>query len=281
MRILTGSYRFLTDLPGDALYHQPRHWVDGSALWVIEGTLGMVQTGQGSDLLLRDGGFVGWLEGQWHKERVLGGSHRTRSVPVGSRLFEFQPQDEKKKIKKNHLRGDVWTELWERSGFRTVLRLRLYLSLWSLVQFPLVSLSSTANVFLSASLPTAVTHAQVSVNGGVGWVITETSVCCRYCWTRQDWWRTVQTILEFKHFMFWSSTATGSFLNLRTKDQICSERYQKLHGTVYKTLFLLKESRTTSICQVLKCSDHLSVSGSFHVCFLNLREKKIQMFLWK
>lgn len=45
-------------LSSNAFHHQPGYRHDCSSLGVVERALGVVQTGQGSDLLLRNGGLV-------------------------------------------------------------------------------------------------------------------------------------------------------------------------------------------------------------------------------
>lgn len=52
-----------THLPRDALHHDPGHRGDGSPLCVVERALRVVQAGQRSDLLLRNGGLVWRLQG--------------------------------------------------------------------------------------------------------------------------------------------------------------------------------------------------------------------------
>lgn len=46
-------------LPGDSLDDHSGYLSDGSTLWIIKRTLGMVKTGQGSDFLLGNCGLVG------------------------------------------------------------------------------------------------------------------------------------------------------------------------------------------------------------------------------
>lgn len=49
-------------LPSNAFHHHPGHRGNCPSLRVVEGALGVIQTSQGSNLLLRNGGLVWWLK---------------------------------------------------------------------------------------------------------------------------------------------------------------------------------------------------------------------------
>lgn len=71
IHIYTHTYTLLHTpfyLPSNAFHHQLSHRGNCPSLGVVEGALGVVQTGQRSDLLLRDGGPVRRLkEGEMGK----------------------------------------------------------------------------------------------------------------------------------------------------------------------------------------------------------------------
>lgn len=61
------------DLASNAFHNHPGHGRNGAPFWVIEGTLGVVQTGQGTDLLLWDAGPVWSLQrNKEEKEKING-----------------------------------------------------------------------------------------------------------------------------------------------------------------------------------------------------------------
>lgn len=50
------------DLSGNAVHYDPGHRCDGAPFRVIEGALWVIQTGQGTDLILGINGLVGRLK---------------------------------------------------------------------------------------------------------------------------------------------------------------------------------------------------------------------------
>lgn len=58
-----------TDLSGDAFHHYPGHRSDGAPFRVIERALWMIQTGQGTDLVLGRSGLVGRLKRSTQKDK--------------------------------------------------------------------------------------------------------------------------------------------------------------------------------------------------------------------
>lgn len=57
------------DLSCDAFHHHPSHRSDGAPFRIIERALWMIQTGQGTDLVLGYSGLVGRLKGHRQTEK--------------------------------------------------------------------------------------------------------------------------------------------------------------------------------------------------------------------
>lgn len=88
---LTGMKK---DLSCDAFHHHPSHRSDGAPFRIIERALWMIQTGQGTDLVLGYSGLVGRLKGHRQTEK---GKKKQQHKAVD--LWDF---------KNNTLSGFVW-----------------------------------------------------------------------------------------------------------------------------------------------------------------------------